>query len=462
MSKLFALEAIEEEKPGELLIDKLTSMNKVKKEGLSVTADIIKERNKLKSELDKEFQKKENEAGNTNNEGEGSPSEDNSDGNKEGSDTEDKKPSGDGDNNSGGGGDDSDGTGAENLDNLNSLVGSAKSGEPATESFKNKPERKVTIGNLKTLFAPIGQKYQDYCISLESMNLADQKKPPQEQPVAYVKEEVLKSLNGLISLAGSYVTNNESGIAESSEGIKRLSEQLTVYEQYHGKEKLHFTSKLVSKDDIKTSLSVNEKSDIRETSSILSKYLESTVPLIDKLLTNPLEQFPSVLQTSGFSEATDTIDYKTILPGFYKVCAAFTPFTNYLETDYENYQIYRLKTFKLQDLYKLNHIALTEDKDFVAVMAKAGSVVMSVGLCIDNLKTINDSYKSFIEKLKATVYEIEKGEKQKLSDLELDEKMKDFIKYKLVAELYTLNISMGIEFLTSLMSAFTILVDIGE
>lgn len=462
MNKLFSLEAIEEEKPGELLIDKLTNMNKTKKEGLSVTADLIKERNQLKSELDKEFQKKQDEPSAKEGEGGGSASEDNSDADKDESKSEDNKPSGDGDSGDGGGSDGGDSTGAEDLDNLNSLVGSAKGGEPATESFRNKSTRAINISSLKSLFAPISQRYNEYCVSLESMNLSDQKKPPQEQPVAYVKEEVLKSLNGLINLAGRYVTNNESGITESSEGIKRLSEQLTVYEQYHGNEKLHFTSKLVSKDDIKTSLSVNEKSDIRETSAILAKYLESTVPLIDKLLTNPLEQFPSVLQTSGFAEQADSIDYKTILPGFYKVCAAFTPFTNYLETDYENYQIYRLKTFKLQDLYKLDHIALTEDKDFVAIMAKASSVVMSVGLCIDNLKTINDSYKNFIDKLKATVYEIEKGEKEKLADLDLDGKMKDFIKYKLVAELYTLNISMGIEFLTSLMSAFTILADIGE
>ena len=87
---------------------------------------------------------------------------------------------------------------------------------------------------------------------------------------------------------------------------------------------------------------------------------------------------------------------------------------------------------------------------------------MSVGLCIDNLKTINDSYKTFIDKLKAAVYEIEKGEKEKLSDLDLDNKMKDFIKYKLVTELYSLNISMGIDFLTSLASAFTTLVELGE
>lgn len=462
MSKLFALEALEEEKPGELLIDKLTSLKKTDKEGLSVTADLIKERNKLKQEIDAEFKKTDDQAeksGSDNNEDDNNSSNDDGnnsgneeDGGKEGSEGGDKSDSSeDGD------------TGAEDLDSLNSMVGSAKNEKPATESFPVKGKyRPHTFTSLSSLFTPIKNKYADYCVALESMNLSDQKKPPEQQPVAYVKDEVLVSLNKLISLAGSYVTNNEAGISGASEGIKKLSEQLTIYQQYHDKDKLHFTSKLVSKDDVKTALSVNEKSDLRETSGILAKYYEATVPLIDKLLSNSLEELPSVLKTSGFAQEADTVDYKVILPGFYRVSASFTPFTNYLDTDYENYQIFRLKTFKLQDLYKLPHIAMNEDKDFLAVMDKANSIIMSVGLCIDNLKTINDSYKGFIEKLKATVYEIEKGEKEKLTDLDLDEKMKDFIKYKLVAELYTLNISMGIEFLTSLVSALTVLADIGE
>ena len=194
----------------------------------------------------------------------------------------------------------------------------------------------------------------------------------------------------------------------------------------------------------------------------MAKYLDTTVPLINKLLTNKLEDIPSALLTSDFQEEGGTIDYKAVLPGFYKVSAAFTPFTNYMETDYENYQIFRLKTLKLQDLYKLDHIALNEDKDLIAILDRADSIIMAVGMTIDNLKTINDTYKTFIDKLKATVYEIEKGEKEKLSDLDLDEKMKDFIKYKLVTELYSLNISMGIDFLTSLVSAFTVLVELGE
>lgn len=455
MSKLFSLEAIEEEKPDELLIDKLTRLKSTDGEGVSVTVDLIKQRNQLKQEIDNEFKKDDEQD-------KGNP-DDNADPNAS-ADPDGEKPE-EGDNPEEGKKPDSseasdDDTGAEDLDNLNNLVGSAKKSAPATENLTLKPvQSKIRIAHI---FNPLKSRYGSYVASLESMNLQSQKKPMGEQPVAYVKEEVLKSLNDLISLAGSYVTNNEEGIKNSTEGIKRLSEQLTIYQQYHDKDKLHFTSKMVSKDDIKTALSVNENSDLRETAGLLAKYFDATVPLVDKLLTNSLEQLPSVLMTSGFKQEADTLDYKNVLPGFYRVSAFLTPFTTYLETNYENYQIFRLKTFKLQDLYKLNHIALTEDKDFLAIMDRANSIIMSIGLSIDNLKTINDSYKSFIDKLKATVYEIEKGEIDKLSDLQLDEKMKDFIKYKLVTEMYSLNISMGNEFLTSLVSAMNILADLDE
>ena len=55
--KLFALEADIEEKPSEMLIDKLTKQRTVEKEGISVTADLIKERSALKKELNEEFAK---------------------------------------------------------------------------------------------------------------------------------------------------------------------------------------------------------------------------------------------------------------------------------------------------------------------------------------------------------------------------------------------------------------------
>lgn len=455
MSKLFAMEQIQDEKPDDLLIDKLTSLKKTEKEGISVTADLIKQRNELKAEIVKEIKKNppEGEEGGTDDNQNKDP-ENKDDG--EGSDNPDetKKPSEDNNGDDGGGEDD-----ASNLDNLNNLVGSAKNGDVATESFRKKLPN---FAHIASIFTPIKNKYNDYGITLESMNLQSQKKPINEQPVAYVKDEVLSSLNTLIGMAGRYVSNNEGGIQNAAEGVKKLMEQLTIYRQYHQQEKLHFTGTMVSKDDIKTALSVDQNSNIRETSGILAKYLDTTVPLINKLLTNKLEDIPSALTTSDFQEEGGTIDYKAVLPGFYKVSAAFTPFTNYMETDYENYQIFRLKTLKLQDLYKLDHIALNEDKDLIAILDRADNIIMSVGLTIDNLKTINDTYKTFIDKLKATVYEIEKGEKEKLSDLDLDEKMKDFIKYKLVTELYSLNISMGIDFLTSLVSAFTVLVELGE
>ncbi|WP_396190430.1 hypothetical protein [Flavobacterium sp.] len=455
MRKLFAAEDNTEENPGELLIDKLTALKTNQKEGLPLTAELIKQRNQLRQDIDKEIGKssdditKDNEddkpdqkEGQSDPDAEDQPSE----GQPENKDDQAKETNeaGDGE--------------AEDIEGLTALVGSAKTGKDATESFN----QRLSGLSFRSHIGTIIDRHSSYRLALEGMNLADKAQPATEQPVAYVKNEVVASLNSLIALAGKYITNNTHVVETTSKGVKTLMEQLTTYRGYHEQEKFSFTAKLINTEDVLSSLSVKGNSELKETSGVLLKYLDTMTPLVEKLLTNPLEQLPSVLKSSHFSDETGVLEYKNMLPGFFTVQAGIEPYVNYLKTNYEDYQIFRLKVLKTQDLYDLTHISISDDTTFFSVLDRADKILMNVGLCLDNLKTINNSYGDLVTKLKALVYEIEKDQKDRLSDLGIDEQLKDFIKYKLVTELYIVNIKLGVEFLTSLVSAFTVLIELKE
>lgn len=450
MGKLFSTEGLNDsEKPDELLIDKLTSLRKTEQPGLPLTAELIKRRNELQSELNKRFAKTSDDGGKSGEDNEKEKTDQSEDSKTKDQSSDENKSTEDNDSTKTS---DTDGNEAEDLESLNAIVGSAKT---STESFKQ-----PVSNTFKQGIKAIVDKYASYVLSLESMNLADQKQPITSQPIAYVKDEVLSSLNALIAMANKYIVNNQAAVESVSNGVKTILDSLTVYKEAYANHKLSFTAKLISDTGILGSLSVVGKSDLKETSGILLKFLEGVSPLIEKLLTNKLTQIPSILKTSDFVDNNGLLQYRYMLPGFFNVQVAYEPYTNYIKTNYEDYQFLRLRVMRIQDLYDLDHIAITDDKSFMSVLDKADKILMNVGLCVDNLKTVNDGYSSLIEKLKALVYEIEKGEKEKLTDIGLDEHLQDFIKYKLATELYLNSIKTATEFLTSLITAFGILLEV--
>jgi hypothetical protein len=138
------------------------------------------------------------------------------------------------------------------------------------------------------------------------------------------------------------------------------------------------------------------------------------------------------------------------------------PFSNYIDTKYEEYQVYKVQTFKPHDLYSLPAISLEEDKDLKKLMTELDKILISAGLILDNVKDMSAQYQTFIDSLKTISYDVEKGAQTNLAGLGLDDKLKDFIKFKLVTELYINDLDAAVHYLSAAMSALAQLVELSD
>ena len=79
-------------------------------------------------------------------------------------------------------------------------------------------------------------------------------------------------------------------------------------------------------------------------------------------------------------------------------------------------------------------------------------------MVLDNLQMVNDQYQQFITEVKTIAYDVEKGVKTELAGLGLDDKLKDFIKFKMVTELYLNDLDNATQYLTASLSVLTKLI----
>lgn len=506
MRKLYAQEDREQDDPlktPELLIDKVMQYEKKSKEGVSVTADLLKQRHELRKEITDQLESQEEESEDNDSEDssqsdddqdsssdseekgkeESSSQDSEDDADKDGgdkqedkSDKEDKKDDNedkDKPTSSGKDPDESDeSAAADDPDDLRKLVGA---GNTATESLITKPrtpspsrrparvssESLSSLGTytlLKNLFEPLRQSHLRHRLAVEGYGLKSSAKST-EQPLAYVKEEVAQSLSSLIKLANQYIHKNQATITQASTGLKTIGEQLTLYREYFKAEKFSFTQQLVQDPELIRLLSVKNKSEVEYTSSILARYLEGSSALAVKILQNPFEQLAEAFHSHDYQDqATGEMVRTELLPGFVQMHATAVPFSNYIDTNYEEYQVYKRETYSPQDLYSLNAISLDEDPVYKKYLNELDKILISTGMVLDNLKMVNDQYQQFITEVKTIAYDVEKGVQTELAGLGLDDKLKDFIKFKMVTELYLNDLDNTTQYLTTSLSVLTKLI----
>jgi len=460
MIKLFALE--EEQKDhlenNELLIDKVLNYAKQEKSPMSLTADILTQRKELKKEInDKLNEPPEDDSS----EGDDNDSDENSDDNQDNENTDDNGSKDD----DGKKDDASDSDAADDKDSLKSLVGSGlsdsskgeskKEEETATESFKTK----LTLSNI---FAPIRDHYTYYSTALETFNLSAKKLALEEQPIVYVKEAVEKSLNNLVTLANSYIDNNTTFAEKIAGSVKELNEKLTIFRQFVENEKFHFTNKLINDKDILSNVSCPGKSDITETARILLNYVEDSTKANALVINNEFNKLSSGYTTSNFQQEEGDLVYKTALPGFNIIRLHLEPYVNYLKTDIQEYQYYKLKVLKTEDLYNLEAITISEDREINRLLDTVDKLLVNISLTTDNLKDINTHFTKFIDDIKVIIFDIEKDKYKDLASIDIDSKVQDFIKFKLVIESSYININTMIEYMTSVMSVLNICVELKD
>lgn len=504
MTKLFSLESSDDSQ--DLLIDKVIKKAQKDKEGLSVTADLIKQRQKLKVQIDEELKKSEPAEGASDD----ADSEDTDSSSDNSGDTGGDPSGGDGDNdNSSSDADakpeessedsktDEGDAGkpqeskdkdeeedpseqAQDMDKLESMVGSSLGGkkdskeEPKEEKESVKDEKKDDGGKVAKesyrgdsiiptkLFQGLKSSHSRYCIAVEEYNLKPAVNDPKDQPIAYVKEEVVDSLKKMIELSNRYISKNQKLTESSAKGVLKLSESLTVYQECHKAEKLHLNLKVSSSEEVLRSVCTPDSSDLKEVSKILDRFLEGNATLVAKVLGNPIEEIESAVKSTGYKLEEGVYGYCKTLPGFNAIRLTFSHYEDYIKTKYEDYQAYRVKVMKVQELHELPGVSINKDGELVAIMETCSKIVTQVGMMLDNLKDLGNEYSGLMEKVKATCFDVEQGKVNKLAELDIDTHLKDFIRFKLASELCAMAVELGIEFVTGVMTVFSELIELDQ
>lgn len=476
--KLFALEAQNEQdqEDGELLIDKVLKRQDKTKPGLAITSELIKQRHELKQEIQKEIA----ETTEPQEQGEDSPSEednggDNGDTDKSQGDSDegaDDKADGDdsdqGEDASDSGGDKKDEQDevevATDKDSLSSMVGSGLGGgdkpakKEATESFK---QAKAAV-KTEPLFASVAKRHQSYMLALEGLRELPEPIKPKAQPVVYVKQDVLKGLDAIITMSGTYISKNTKKLQEVKEGVLKLAESMTIYKEYNDAGKLKLSMKVLEDQDLLKSLCSPGVSSFKTLAGSLDKYMGVLSGCLVKLSENDISSVKTVLSTSGFTAKEDSLVFDKILPGFTKVSATAVDYTDYLSVKFEDYQFYSTKSFQVQDLYNIGGVSLDSDNNLKIALKSVDGIIVHAGLFIDNLVDVNAMYNELIVAVKAMHHDVSTDKIKNLAQLDIDSHLKEFIKFKMLSEGYTVCSDICIAFLSAGSSALSQLVVLAD
>lgn len=465
MAKLFALEDAEDKdhlEKNELLIDKVLNYAKQsEKSPMSLTADVLNQRQQLKKEINEQLnaEPEEGEDDTSNNDDAGDNADNNTDDNT-GGDNDSNNENTDENKDAKKDGDDSDA--ADDKDSLNSLVGSGLNegsgkdkDEPATESFKSRL-------NLSSIFTPLQRHYTHYTAALETFNLGAQKLAMEEQPLVYVKDAVAESLSNLVTLANVYISNNNTFVEKNNVAVKDINEKFSIFRQFVEAEKFHFTNALINDKDILSNVACPNKSDITETARILLNYVEDSTKANGLVINNEFNKMSSGYTNQNFEAEANDFVYKTVLPGFNIVRVHLESYRDYIKTNIQEYQYYKLKVLKTEDLYNLNAITLTEDRDLNRLLDIVDKIIVNISLTTDNLKDINTHFTKFVDDIKVIIFDLDKDKFKDLASIDIDSKVQDFIKFKLVIESSYINMNMMIEYLTNVMSVLNQCVELKD
>lgn len=501
--KLFSMESEDvdlEDRSNDLLIDKVLKRAEQPKSAMSLTADLLKQRQNLKKEITDELSKDEEDEEDSDDSSseedsdsdDSSPEEDSEDTSGEEDakdkndddtdendssrdDEEDSSESDGSETESDAGKDDDEEDSGSAADDSHSLAKHIGSGlgdgdkkKHATESlFINKPVKmpkayiadKVTFENV---FEPIKKVRRNYLSTLKTYSLEAMAVDVADQPVAYVKESVNKSLNGLVLLASKYIDNNKQYVSTVSKSIKDINERITVFKEFVEAKKYSFTDQLLTDKDILSKMGIPGKSDIRSTSRTLMAYLDNTIKATAVMVNNPFEALSDAFGTAGFKSQDGDYIYQSTLPGFSSVRLHIENYNDYLNTNIENFHFYKINVLKTEDLFELEGITVSDDKELLYITSILDKLLVDISTSVDNLNDINTHFSKFIDEIKVIIYDVEKGTKRNFSELGIDEKLKDFIKFKIAMESYFISIKLAVEYLTGVMSVINICVKLDE
>lgn len=272
----------------------------------------------------------------------------------------------------------------------------------------------------------------------------------EDSDVVYVQEGVVESLTMLGELNRKYVSNTEAYIEKCSKSILKVNENITLLNKVVKDGEVTYTNKLITDSSMLSAVSLPTTSNPRETIKRIRSYIKEVNDIAGILVKTDFDNMKDVFLSKNFINKGDLIEYTNMLPGFVTVIANIPQFTSYIKTRASDYQYYTNKQDNSTEVYDVKGISITDDTDLIFLTEEISKLITDTGITVDILKVLNNGFKTYMDELNLLRIEVEDGVFDKLSDVDLDSKIKQFILFKMVIEICTVNVRIVVDYISGL------------
>lgn len=270
-----------------------------------------------------------------------------------------------------------------------------------------------------------------------------------ETAVAYVKEPIIESLTGFGEIARKYMNNISSHIDSLQESLPKLDERLLNFEKIKAQGKLDFTDKLFTDVSVTKNIYFRGAKSIRDTLQSLKRYLDDSAAISKVMVNTPFDRIKDVFNNEGFIDKGEVLDYKKQVSGFHVIKASIPAYDNYLRTNPSEFKYYAVKEENPGDIYDIPGVLITDMKDLDYFVEGLKEIVLRTGVSVDLLKVINKNFSDLTDKIKLLRVDVQDDQYENLSDIGIDDILKDFILLKLTVEMITSDINITFSYISS-------------
>lgn len=313
-----------------------------------------------------------------------------------------------------------------------------------------KPLRDAEIGRREVL-ASFGFGFEDSEGNQPSDDVKDVYSGDSEKNIAFTKDAIVKSISNLGEINKKYYDNTVLFIEKLTKSIPKLDQRLLNFQRVYERGEVEFTNKMISDVSILSHIAYGTEINLREVLKINKNYSKDSNDIAKMILNTKFDQIEDVFLNKNFMPKGDILEYKKKLPGFNLVLVSLPEFKNYLKTSPLEYQYYTVKENNPSDTYEIRPVSITEEKDVEYFLTVMKSIIIDLSVSVDILRTLLNEFKKFMDSLKILRVGVEEDEFEKLSELGLDEKVQQFILFKLIVEIISTNINLTIESLSGFM-----------
>ena len=331
--------------------------------------------------------------------------------------------------------------------------------EPTDKEAKDKPKKS---NSLESLFEPLRSHRSDYQTALRKFNIPDKKIAFEEQAVAYVKDDVIKVINDFIKHIDSYTRYITTFLTKRVKSITTIDKRLAYLKEY-SKSSVKFTNVLVKDSEIVSKILSRDATTLRASLSVMNTFILKSLNLAKGISTNDLDSIPTLAKNSNFVPKEDKVsvyEYDKQLPGYIAVYLMYTHYKGYLDTEFSDYGVNKVKVYAVTDLANTEPLNLNEEKDLNYLINSLLDCNEKLADMITLASQSVSKSKPIVESCKALSYDIEKNSSMKLSEIPFEVYLKQFVLLKYIYDIVSVTIDTYIDFIGGVFSLLDATVEI--